>query len=322
MSLSLVVLIPIFNDWQNVQPLLLRLDRAIRDHNCACDVLLVDDGSTELLETALNPASYQYLHSVSVLHLSGNVGHQRAIAVGLVHVYQKEKPDAVLVMDGDGEDKPEDIPQLLATFEKHGREKVVFAARAKRLENLVFRIFYRVYRWVHWLVVGEPVRVGNFSVVPARYLSNLVVSSNLWNHYAAAVVRARIPAVNIPIARGQRLMGTSKMNFYSLVVHGFSAMTVFVDIISVRLLSATVAFSVLSLVLLATVVAIRMSTDLAIPGWATSAVGLLIVVFLQMVLLAAILVFLVMHSRTSMSFVPMRDGHHFIRSVRRIYPVS
>jgi len=148
------------------------------------------------------------------------------------------------------------------------------------------------------------------------------VSSNLWNHYAAAVVRARIPAVNIPIARGQRLTGTSKMNFYSLVVHGFSAMTVFVDIISVRLLSATVAFSVLSLVLLATVVAIRMSTDLAIPGWATSAVGLLIVVFLQMVLLAAVLVFLVMHSRTSMSFVPIRDGHHFIRSLRRIYPVS
>ena len=111
------------------------------------------------------------------------------------------------------------------------------------------------------------------------------------------------------------------MNFYSLVVHGFSAMTVFVDIISVRLLSATVAFSVLSLGLLVTVIAIRMTTDMAIPGWATSAVGILIVVFLQMVLLAAVLVFLVMHSRTSMSFVPVRDGRHFIRSVRKIYPV-
>lgn len=320
MSGSLLVLIPTYNDWQTVAPLLLKLDAAMKDQHWVCDVLLVDDGSSEPLDALLKVRKYESLRGVDVLHLSRNIGHQRAIAIGLVYVQQQLHPDAVLIMDGDGEDRPEDIPRLLALLEEHERGKVVFAARTKRLETLWFRLFYRLYRWLHWLLTGVAVWAGNFSVIPARYLPNIVVSSDLWNHYAAAVVRARIPIAHIPIARGERLMGKSKMNFYSLVVHGFSAMSVFIDIISVRLLCVTATFTLLSLGLLAAVVAIRLFTTLAIPGWATFTSGLLIVVFTQMVLLSTVLVLLVMHSRSAVNFLPIRDGHHFIRSTRRIYP--
>src|SRR5713101_8444085 len=126
MSLSLLVLIPTFNDWQSIEPLLRNIDVAALNLNWACDVLMVDDGSTDPIDPALNSPSYRGLRSVRILRLGRNLGHQRAIAIGLVYVQQQERPDAVLVMDGDGEDKPEDIPRLLGVLEKQRHEKVVF----------------------------------------------------------------------------------------------------------------------------------------------------------------------------------------------------
>ena len=105
--------------------------------------------------------------------------------------------------------------------------------------QLSFAVFYHLYRHLHRALTGVRVRVGNFSILPFAYLSTLVAMSELWNHYAAAVFRSKLAFRMIPIPRGTRIAGSSKMNFVALVSHGLSAISVFGDIVGVRLLIAS-----------------------------------------------------------------------------------
>ncbi len=116
------VLIPIFNDWSVVALLLPHVDRVLKEHGLEGDVLLVDDGSTVPPETFVCPP-LEVLGSVGVLELRRNLGHQRAIAVGLTYLYEHFAPSIVVVMDGDGEDDPADIPRLVAKL--RGQRQVV-----------------------------------------------------------------------------------------------------------------------------------------------------------------------------------------------------
>jgi hypothetical protein len=215
-------------------------------------------------------------------------------------------------MDGDGEDRPQDLGVLLAELEKTNEREVVFAARTKRLESLSFRLSYRAYRMLHRLLTGVEVRVGNFSVVPRTALTRLVAVPDLWNHYAAAVFRARLPRRLVPLPRGKRLAGTSKMNFVSLLIHGLTAMSVFSDQVSARLLTASVGFAGLSAALIVLVVCVRLFTDLAVPGWATYTVGVLLGLVVQALTFAILFSFLIASRRSSMSFVLQRDAPYFI----------
>ncbi|MBX9602276.1 MAG: glycosyltransferase [Bryobacteraceae bacterium] len=301
-----VVLIPVYNDWDAVVCLLSELNQQLAE---PVDVLLVDDGSL-----APMPAWPEFgnFRTVKVLHLRRNLGHQRAIAIGLFEAADRMRGSAVIVMDGDGEDRPDHVPLLLEEFRRRGSKDVIFAARTKRLESLWFRVFYALYRRLHLLFTGIEVRVGNFSVLPPEAVSRLMVVPELWNHYAAAVFRAKLPLQLVPLPRGRRLRGQSTMNFVSLVIHGLSAISVFSDVVSARLLVAASGFSVALTVALGVVVAVRFGTGLAIPGWATYAGGILAVLLLQSLLLAVLLVFQIIGSRTQMSFLAARDAHYFI----------
>ncbi len=215
-------------------------------------------------------------------------------------------------MDGDGEDSPADVPRLLDAFEETGAERVVFAERARRSEGIAFRLCYKMFKIVHRLLTGIPVRVGNFSVLPFRSLRRLVVVSDLWNHYAAAVHKARLPLATVPTKRASRLAGKSRMNFVALVIHGLSAVSVFGERVGVRLLVSTGALIGLTLLALIAAVAIRLGTEIAIPGWATSTVGLLLVILFEMLIVSIAFVFIVLSSRESSTFLPIRDFHHFV----------
>src|SRR5262249_24563969 len=138
-------------------------------------------------------------------------------------------------------------PAMLDEFERRGRKEVVFAARAKRMESLMFKFFYRVYQLLHRVLTGIEVRVGNFSVMPRQVLARVIASPDLWNHYAAAVYRAKVSRRLLPLARGVRLTGVSKMNFVTLLTHGLSAIAVFSDQVSARLLTISAGFSVVAL---------------------------------------------------------------------------
>ena len=143
-----------------------------------------------------------------MLRLRRNLGHQRAIAVGLAYVEDCLQADAVVIMDGDGEDDPADVPRLLERLEEEGDEKIVFAERTPAVGvTRVSGSFMHCTSCCTLLLTGKGVRVGNFSAIPRRRLSSLVVVAELWNHYAAAVFRSRQPYCMIPTRRAERLCG-------------------------------------------------------------------------------------------------------------------
>jgi glycosyltransferase involved in cell wall biosynthesis len=281
-------------------------------------VWFVDDASSEAVPASLTkrPA---HLAKVTVLRLRRNLGHQRAIAIGLTSLYVRGGYDAVIVMDGDGEDRPQDVPELLDRCAQSNWSKVVFAQRTKRSEGFGFRLGYATFKVLHRLLVGRKVEVGNFSVVPHAALARLVSVSELWNHYAAAVQQARIPIDMLPAARAQRIAGQSQMNLTALVMHGLSAISVYGDVVGVRLLRLT-AMAIGAVVLaMLSVVAVRLGTDLAIPGWATSALGLLLVSLLILTAISMMMVLFILRARSEYGFLPLRDYAHFVLDERVLY---
>lgn len=314
-----VVLMPLRDDWASAAELIRRLDQVICSYPCAVDVLLVDDGSIQPFNEADFQSPFAVVRSIRVLRLRRNLGHQRAIALGLVHVEKSIPCDAVLVMDSDGEDTPEGALQLLRVF---SGTTAIFAERSKRTESLTFRLFYRLYKLLYRLLTGLSVRVGNFSILPSRYLGRLVVTSELWNHFAAAVFRSGLPFTTTPISRGYRIAGKSRMNFVSLIAHGMSAISVFADVVGVRLLIASVAGSLAAGFGILVLGATRIFAGGMIPGWAVYTLGALAVILIQCVTVAASFTFATLSNRTSRSFVPLQDYELFVGAAQDIYRAS
>jgi hypothetical protein len=320
MTASLVVLMPVYNDWPWISPLLGRLDAALGAAGLQAEVVLADDGSTippapGLLEGARLGA----IGAVTVLHLGRNAGHQRAVAIGLAYIHATRAGRAVVIMDADGEDAAEDVPRLVAAHDAGGGA-IVFAGRSARSEGLLFRTFYELYRLMHRLLTGRRIWFGNFSIVPARLLPRLVLLSELWNHYPSAIIKARIPFTSIPLPRARRLGGRSQMGLTGLVLHGLGAISVHGDVIGVRALLAMLVAIVLCLGGIVTVVLIRAVTDLAIPGWASAVVGLLVAILLQAVLLSLVFVFVTLNSRGYAAVIPRRDYADYVVGETRLYP--
>ncbi|MGH9597486.1 MAG: glycosyltransferase, partial [Edaphobacter sp.] len=256
--------------------------------------------------------------AVRILRLRRNLGHQRAIAIGLAYIQKNISFDAVLVMDSDGEDTPEGVVDLLRAYSNTRGANAIFAMRSRRSESLVFQLFYQIYRIAHHGLTGISVRVGNFSILPSEYLNTLVVMSELWNHYAAAVFRSRLPFTMIPIPRGARIAGMSRMSFPALVSHGLSAISVFGDIVGVRLLISSLAGSFLAVLGIVLVLVIRFFAHEAIPGWATYATGTLAVIMIQFITIATSFTFFMLSNRTNLGFAPLRDYSIFVEEVMNI----
>lgn len=317
--LRLVVLMPLREDWPSAAELIRRLDKTISFDACTMEIVLVDDGSVERCDGNDFQIYYSVVRAIRTLRLRRNLGHQRAIAIGLGHVHQTTSCDAVVVMDADGEDTPEGVEQLLRAYSETHGAKAIFAERSRRSESLAFRSFYHLYKALHRGLTGISVRVGNFSILPFQYLNTLVAMSELWNHYAAAVFRSNLPFTMIPIPRGTRIFGTSRMNFVALVSHGLSAISVFGDIVGVRLLIGSLAGSLLAALGMVLVAMIRLLTNWAIPGWATYATGALAVITIQFITIATSFTFFVLFNRTNLGFVPLRDYSLFVEGVADIY---
>jgi len=319
MKRRLTILIPLFNDWESLMILLPRLDVAIGSAAMCGSVFVIDDASTLALPDNLRECSFRNLSCVNVVHLRSNIGHQRALAVGLA-LPECVIPgvDAVVVMDGDGEDNPEHVPRLVAELMAHPRPHVVFAARARRLERPTFQIMYYAFQITHKILTGIAVRVGNFSALDPSAAGRLLAVPDLWNHYAAAVFRSRIPFSTVPLARDKRYRGQSHMEYSHLVAHGLSAIAVFSDVVGARLIMATATLMAALLVLLVGVLIIRLYTDIAVPGWATMSGGLLMMLFMQAFLALLILMFIVLGNRSRNMFIPLRDAGNFVESVETV----
>jgi glycosyltransferase involved in cell wall biosynthesis len=254
------------------------------------------------------------------LSLRRNLGHQRAIAIGLSYIQQNLKGDAVIVMDADGEDRPEDLPKLVEAMKKAGVPTAVFAERGKRLENVLFRGFYQCYRILHRIFIGRDIRFGNFSVLPWSHLESLVVFPELWNHYAAAFLNSRLPYQRVRMDRGARLRGRSRMNFVSLLVHGLSAVFANQEVVGTRLLVLILLATMSFFIAIAVTVGMGFFLHLTIPGWAIISMGFLLVLIGQALTASFVLVFSIMMNRSQLGFLPVRDYSYFVRGEVVLFP--
>ncbi len=316
---SIIILMPVFNDWESAELLIQWLDDRLAAYNLRGDILLVDDGSTIRDDRCWTGRRYRAVGMIEILELSRNLGHQRAIAVGLAFAQQKRPCGAVVIMDADGEDSPDDVPRLIEALAAQKQSKVVFAQRMQRSEGKIFKAFYKIYKAVFFLLTGASVGFGNFSVVPYSLLCRLVVVSEIWNHYAAAVMKARIPYVELPTKRGKRLRGQSRMNFVSLVIHGLAAISVHSDVMGIRVLIAMSSITFLSVIGILTMAALSVFTDLAIPNWALFGAFSFIVILLQAIMTALSFVFVILSNRSNQTFIPRHDYEQFVLAIKQVY---
>lgn len=318
MPREVCILTPIYNDWDSLLSLLGALDALAAQHDLTLRVLAVDDGSTQP-PPAWNLAGLERIARFEVLALTRNLGHQRAIAMGLAALNAERIAAPVVVMDGDGEDQPGDIPRLLAAHDQSPGE-IIFAQRAKRSEGRMFRLFYALFKIVFGLLVGRQISFGNFCLIPASLVPRVACLQEIWNHFAAGILHAGLRWRTVPTQRGRRYAGNSHMNLLALVLHGLSAISVYIEVVYVRLLFF--AFGLIGLDVLAflALVYIRFGTPLAIPGWATSVAVGLTVVMVQAVLFLALLSFVVLSYRSAKMFIPAVDYPDYLLKIERITP--
>jgi glycosyltransferase involved in cell wall biosynthesis len=318
---KLCVVVPVYNDWTSFGILLERLDAAASQLTVSMLVMGIDDGSTEPEpEWARGGSGKQWpsLAGVEIVQLAANVGHQRAIAVGLCVAVDDHDPDAVLVMDGDGEDPPEEIGSLLAAAAER-KNFCIVAQRRKRTENLTFKAGYLVYKSVFRVVTGSEISFGNFSLTSRTYARRLVMVPDLWNNMAAAVLRSKLPVERVPIDRGHRYAGKSKMNFVSLVVHGMSGISVYAETIYVRMLLMTVALVALIAVSIPVLLVLRIYFPLhATPGWATTVSFGMIIIFLQLFLTTISSVLMLLNGRVQRLVLPLMDYKPYVADKRML----
>jgi glycosyltransferase involved in cell wall biosynthesis len=315
MSAPTVILIPVLDDWPALAVLLPRIRAVLDSRQSAVAVLIVDDGSREPAPPDLLAGLARPFEWVRILRVKRNLGHQRAIAVGLSYLDEHVPCEAVVVMDADGEDRPEDIPRLLDRSRQDGGASIVFAERRRRAEGLVFRVGYSLYRALHRVLTGAAVRVGNFSVIPRDRLASLVTVSELWIHYAASAFRSRQPIALVPAARAARADGQSRMKFVGLVVHGLSAISVYSDVVFTRLVVVAAAIGASAVLLVGVALFVGLFTDVAVPMWTAYALGLLLVILFQAATFVAALTFVVLGNRQQLTIVPRRDYAVFVGTV-------
>jgi hypothetical protein len=308
----IAIVTPVLDDWSSFAKLLDKISDQFSDGAIAFHIVAVDDGSVVPFDPqSLGLPSSSCIVELSVMVLALNLGHQRAIAAGLCALADRTDIDAVIVMDSDGEDRPEDVGTLLAASRTHPAD-IILARRTERSETRVFKLGYLAYRLLFRLLTGRAITFGNFSLIPLASLQRLVRLPELWNNLAAALMRSRMPYITVATRRGVRYFGRSRMNLTALVIHGLSAVSVYVDIVFIRILIAAAIISSASLLAIAVVAAIRFMTDLAIPGWATVAAGDLAIVLLQTIMLVVVTALMMLSSRSSPPIVPARDYSSFV----------
>lgn len=314
-NLKLAVVIPVFNDWAGLPNLIQDLHCAFVDINQVGSICLfiVDDGSVIPRLVSL-PACSNKISRLEIIKIGCNLGHQRAIAIGLSEVVSRSSYDAVLVMDSDNEDKPSDALVLLNEW-RANPEAVIVARRKGRNEGPAFRMFYRIYLRLFHYLSGRKLDFGNFAVLSSDSAKRLVYMPELWNHFAASILKSRLPLVRIPMSKGMRLHGMSKMNFVSLVNHGLSAASVLIDVVFTRLLIGSTAAAALLVAASAYVLYQKFFTVYAIPGWASSMVGLSLLGLLQIFALIFVIVFLILSNRSNFQRPTLYQAKEYIESI-------
>lgn len=311
----LTIVTPVLNDWECLQPLMDGLAAAGAEIG-ELRLLVVDDGST----TQLDPEAVRVpdaFTSVEIIHLGCNLGHQRAIAAGLVEVSRRADGDAVLVIDADGEDRPQDA---MALWNQHlaSPTAIVVGQRRSRSEAIRFRMFYALYKVLFRLLTGKVLDFGNFALVPASAATRLTRMTELWNHFPSTIMRSRVPIVKVPLDRQPRFHGSSRMNFTALVNHGLAAIAAFNDAVFVRLIVVASALAVMFGVLAVAAFGVQATSESDAAGGMSALLGFAFLGVVQVLAMLAVVTFLALAARATASMPPQDIAPRYITSIERL----
>ena len=221
---KIVILISVYNDWKSSFKLLENIDSQISNWDAKIEVLMINDASTEVMpkfELVL-----KNIKSVRVINMKKNRGHARCNATGLKFLTEKESFDYVILMDGDGEDRPEEL-SLLFNKSKLNPSKTITANRINRSEGIFFKFLYQCHKILTYIFTGNHIRFGNYSMLPKSDVLKLVNQPCIWSSFTGSVTKVIFDRLSIPSIRGKRYFGPSKMNFFNLLLHSFSIIAVF-----------------------------------------------------------------------------------------------
>ena len=221
--MKIKILIPIYNDWRSVFELLKQIDNQISDISDEISILIVNDGSNEEKE---NIPELKYIKSVKILNMKQNQGHARCNAVGLKYLYENDEFDYVIPMDGDGEDRPEEIKLLLEKSKDYPND-IITANRIKRSESFLFKICYEIHKIITLIFTGQSIKFGNFSLLPKTVVKKMIDEKATWNSFSGSLCKLSNVRKSIPSIRGLRYYGPPKMSFQNLIKHSLSIISVF-----------------------------------------------------------------------------------------------
>ena len=274
-SQPFLVLTPYYEDREAIRRLFTDLHH---EFGKQVHLVVIDDGS---VHEPLDPHwLLQSQLSGEVVYLKRNLGHQRAIAVGINYVAQHHPDQIVVVMDSDGEDRPASIQELLTQLEVSPQRDVVVATRKSRVESWRFQFFYFWYKFFFELATGRHINFGNFMALRPAAVARLAAMQELWIHFAGTVLLSKLRISQCPIARGARYAGKSKMNFVGLVLHGFKGLMVFAEDVFVRVGIFCAVIAVISLLLMPIPLVLKFM-GMATPGWSSVLIGVFLLIFIQ-----------------------------------------
>ena len=226
-----IILIPIYNDWKSVFKLLENIDLQIAEWDADVSVFIFNDASTE--EKPKTEISFKKIKFVRVVNMKQNRGHARCYAAGLKYLTEKENFDYVILMDGDGEDRPEELTPLF-NKSRDNPSKMVTLNRIKRSEGPFFKLLYECHKILTYIFTGKLIKFGNYSCLPKAEATRLAKEACIWSSFSGSVTKVISDRVSVPSIRGRRYFGPSQMNWFNLLIHSFSIIAVFKGAVIVR----------------------------------------------------------------------------------------
>ena len=221
---KILILIPVYNDWDSLKKLINEINKNIKDQNgFLFKCLIINDASTLEQPKLVKPNN---LVSLKILNMKVNKGHARCNAFGLKYACEKEDFDYIIVMDGDGEDRPEELQSLTRKIQEYPDNSVV-ARRIKRSEGFFFKFLYELHKLITLIFTGKKIDFGNYSCLTKKDIETLVEKKSLWTSYSGTVKKYLKKLRDIKSIRGSRYFGPSKMSLFNLVIHSFSIIAVF-----------------------------------------------------------------------------------------------
>ena len=225
------ILIPIYNDRDSLTKLIEKINEELNSVNAEVSVLVINDASSQQIVDAY--PNLENIHSFEIINMKQNRGHARCIASGLKYIYEKKEFDYVIPMDGDGEDRPEEIKNFIELSEQVSEQSIV-GERVKRSEGLLFQICYKLHKFLTLAFTSQSIKFGNFTCLSKSTIEKMLKEKATWSSFSGSLRKVENDLVSMPSIRGTRYFGPSQMSFYNLLKHSLSIISVYRKIVLIR----------------------------------------------------------------------------------------